>query len=109
MVLGSAKSAHLNLAEMRKTASRLHGRVVLGQDPAMDKEAARIEAGNTVGALIDQYLETRKSDWRPRSEVEIRRHLTKHAKPLHSMPIASVSQRNVASLLETTSQSNPAM
>jgi integrase len=99
MVLGSAKSAHLNLAEMRKTASRLHGRVVLGQDPAMDKEAARIEAGNTVGALIDQYLETRKSDWRPRSEVEIRRHLTKHAKPLHSMPIASVSQRNVASLL----------
>ena len=33
MVLGSAKSAQLNLAEIRKTASKLHGRVVLGQDP----------------------------------------------------------------------------
>jgi integrase len=99
MVLGSAKSAQLNLAEIRKTASRLHGRVELGQDPAMDKETARIEAGNTVGALIHQYLETRKSDWRPRSETEIRRHLTKHSKPLHSMPLAGVSQRNVANLL----------
>jgi len=99
MVLGSAKSAQLNLAEIRKTASRLHGRVAIGQDPAMDKETARIEAGNTVGALIEQYLEIRKSDWRPRSETEIRRHLTKHAKPLHSMPLAAVSQRNVASLL----------
>jgi hypothetical protein len=99
MVLGSAKSAQLNLAEIRKTASRLHGRVELGQDPAMDKETARIEAGNTVGTLIHQYLETRKSDWRPRSETEIRRHLTKHARPLHSMPLAAVSQRNVANLL----------
>ena len=99
MVLGSAKSAQLNLAEIRKTASKLHGRVVLGQDPAMDKETARVEADNTVGVLIDQYLKNRKSDWRPRSEVEIRRHLTKHAKPLHSMPITAVSQRNVAGLL----------
>jgi integrase len=99
MVLGSAKSAQLNLAEIRKTASRLHGRVAIGHDPAMDKETARIEAGNTVGALIEQYLEIRKSDWRPRSETEIRRHLTKHAKPLHLMPLAAVSQRNVASLL----------
>jgi integrase len=99
MVLGSAKSAQLNLAEIRKTASRLHGRVELGQDPAMDKETARIEAGNTVGALLHQYLAIRKSDWRPRSETEIRRHLTKHARPLHSMPLAAVSQRNVANLL----------
>jgi hypothetical protein len=59
MVLGSAKSAQLNLAEIRKTASRLHGRVELGQDPAMDKETARIEAGNTVGALLHQIAALR--------------------------------------------------
>jgi integrase len=99
MVLGSAASAQTNLAEMRKTASRLHGRVELGQDPAMDREVARRDAENTFGALVDQYLEARKSEWRPRSEAEIKRHLTKHAKLLHSMPIASISQRNVATLL----------
>ena len=98
MVLGSANSAQLNLAEVRKTASRLHGRVQIGQDPAIDKETAKRDADNTFGALVDQYLEARKSEWRERSRIEIERHLTKQAKSLHSMPIAGVSQRAVATL-----------
>jgi integrase len=97
MVLGSAKSVPLSLA--RANAGKLEAKVKLGGDPAREKENARREADNTLGALVDEYLETRKSDWRPRSEVEIRRHLTQHAKPLHSASIASVSQRDVASLL----------
>jgi integrase len=99
MVLGSAKSARLSLADVQKTASRLHHRVELGEDPAMDREVAIRDADNTFSALVDQYLEARKSEWRPRSEAEIKRHLTKHAKPLRSMPIAAISQRNVAGLL----------
>lgn len=97
MVLGNANSVPLGLA--RKNASELEARVKLGGDPAMAKEAARNEAANTVGALIDQYLKARKSDWRPRSEEEVTRHLMKYAKPLHTMPIGAVSQRNVANLL----------
>jgi Arm DNA-binding domain len=97
MVLGSAKSVPLSLA--RDNASKLEAKVKLGGDPAMDKETARREADNTLGALVDQYLEARKSDWRERSRNEIARHLTKHAKPLHSMPIGAVSQRDVATLL----------
>jgi integrase len=99
MVLGSAKSAQLGLADVRKIASRLHHRVELGEDPATDRDVARREADNTFAALVDQYLEARQSEWRPRSQAEIKRHLTKHAKPLHSMPIGAVSQRNVAGLL----------
>ena len=97
MVLGSAKSVPLSLA--RENASKLEARVKLGGDPAMDKETARHEADNTVGMLVDQYLEARKSEWRPRSEAEVRRHLTKNARPLHRFPITAVTQRNVASLL----------
>jgi integrase len=97
MVLGSAKSVPLGLA--RENAGKLEAKVKLGGDPAMDKATARREADNTFGVLVDQYLEARKSDWRPRSEAEITRHLTKHAKSLHSMPIAAISQRNVATLL----------
>jgi integrase len=104
MVLGSAKSAQLNLAEVRKTASRLHGKFELGEDPAMAKEAARREADNTFGALVDQYLDARKSEWRERSRNEIARHLTKHARVLHTMPISAVSQRNVALLLADLAQ-----
>jgi integrase len=97
MVLGSAKSVPLGLA--RETAGRLEAKVRLGGDPAMDKETARREVDNTFGSLVDQYLEARKSEWRPRSEAEVRRHLTKNARPLHRFPITAVTQRNVASLL----------
>jgi len=97
MVLGSAKSVPLSLA--RENASKLEAKVKLGGDPAMEKETARSEASNTFGALVGQYLEARKSEWRERSRNEIERHLVKHAKPLNSMPIGAVSQRNVATLL----------
>ncbi len=97
MVLGSATAVSFSLA--RENASKLEARVKLGGDPALDKETARREAGNNLGDLVNHYLETRKSEWRPRSEAEIRRHLTKHARPLHPMPITAVSQRNVAGLL----------
>jgi integrase len=97
MVLGSAKSVPLSLA--RQNASKLEAHVKLGGDPAMDKETARRDADNTLGSLVERYLEARKSEWRPRSEAEINRHLTKHAKTLHKMPIGAVDQRNIASLL----------
>ena len=97
MVLGSAKSVPLSLA--RENASKLEARVKLGGDPAMDKDAARRDADNTVGTLVEQYLEARKSEWRARSETEVRRHLTKNARPLHRFPITAVTQRNIASLL----------
>src|SRR5215467_4842571 len=65
MVLGSAKSVPLGLA--RENASKLEAKVKLGGDPAMDKEAARRDADNTFGVLVDEYLRARKSEWRPRS------------------------------------------
>src|SRR5262249_37237605 len=95
--LGSAKSVQLPLA--RENASKLEAKVKLGGDPAMEKDAAKRDADNTLGALVEQYLEARKVNWRPRSGSEVKRHLTKHAKPLHRLPITSVGQRDVAVLL----------
>jgi integrase len=106
MVLASANSAQLNLADVRKTASKLQGRVALGQDPAKDKETARREVENTFAVFADQFLEARKSSWRAGTYREARRHLTQHAKPLHSFPIAAVSQYNIAKLLEDVAKKN---
>jgi integrase len=97
MVLGAVKSVPLKLA--RENAGKLEAKVRLGGDPAMEKETARQEADNTFGELADKYLEARKSEWRPRSEIEVRRHLTNHTKSLHRLPITSVGQRDVAALL----------
>jgi integrase len=95
MVLGSAKSVPCGAGEREP----LEAKVKLGGDPAMAKETARRDADNTLGSLVDQFLESRKSGWRPRNYAEIARHLKKQAAPLHRIPIAAVSQRDVASLL----------
>jgi integrase len=88
------------LALARENAGQLEAKVRLGGDPALDKQTARAAAGDTVGALIDEYIDARTSDWRPNSLRQIRHHLLQYAKPLHGLPITAVSQRNVADLLD---------
>jgi integrase len=97
VILGSATAVPLAVA--RKNASGLAARIRLGEDPALDRDNGRLEADNTFGVLAQQYLETRKAEWRPITYTEIRRHLTKYAKSLHRVPIAAVSQRNIANVL----------
>jgi integrase len=104
ITLGSAKAVPLALA--RENAGRLEAKVRLGQDPTLEKQTARAEAGNTVGALIDQYLDARASDWRPSSLRQVRLHLLSYAKSLHGLPVTSMSQRNVAVLLDTVAKNS---
>jgi integrase len=99
LILGSATSVPLGVA--RKNASALEARVRLGEDPALDRQNAKLEADNTFGVLAAQYLEARKSDWRPRTYDEIQRHLNRYAKSLHHSPITALSQRNIANLLNS--------
>jgi integrase len=87
------------LAVARKNASELAAKIALGGDPALAKETSRLEADDTFGVLANQYLEARKSNWRPKSLAQFTRHLLKYAKPLHPLPITTVSQRNIANLL----------
>jgi integrase len=97
VILGSATAVPATVA--RKNASGLAARIRLGEDPALDRDNARLEADNTFGILAQQYLETRRAEWRPVTYTEIKRHLIKYAKSLHRVPIAAVSQRNIANLL----------
>jgi hypothetical protein len=99
ITLGNAKAVPLALA--RENAGRLEAKVRLGEDPALDKQTARIEADNLVGALFDQYLDARTADWRPSSLRAIRHQLLVYAKPLHGLAVAAVSQQVIASFSST--------
>ena len=55
MMLGSASNSQLNLANTRKTASKLHAQVALGEDPAMNKATARRDAEETVLSFAKRY------------------------------------------------------
>jgi integrase len=104
LTLGSAKSVPLAVA--RANAGKLEAEVRLGGDPALQKEAANFAADVTFGVLAHQYLEARKSSWRPKSCALVTRHLLKYAKPLHQLPITAISQRNVANLLANVSKAS---
>jgi integrase len=102
LILGSATSVPLSVA--RKNASTLEARVRLGEDPALDRQNAKIEADNTFGVLAAQYLEARKPNWRANTYRDNERYLIKYSKPLHRVPIAAISQRNVANLLNSVAK-----
>lgn len=97
--LGSVSA--ISVSDARKGAERLYARVKLGEDPAHDRAAARIKAGDTFKALIDKYLAYQRTNLRPRSYPDVERHLLKHAKPLHSSEVSKITRRDVAACLSS--------
>jgi integrase len=89
----------LNFETARKTAKNLYHRVKLGEDPASDKADAKIRTAETLAATLKLYLERQKSRLRPRSLVEVERHLLVHAKPLHPLSLTKIERRTIASRL----------
>jgi integrase len=97
MNLGAVSAVDFEKA--RKTARNLYHRVKLGEDPASDKAEAKVRLAETLGATIKLYLARQKSRVKPRSLVEIERHLLVHLKSLHSLPLAKIDRRTIASRL----------
>jgi hypothetical protein len=97
MVIGKATA--IKAEKALAVARGLYQRVMDGGDPKNERELRRAEAANTLGPLIDRYLETKKGELRPRSLAEVQRHLEDHAKPLHKLPVNSITQAVVADRL----------
>jgi integrase len=94
LVLGKASA--LTAEKARDLAADLHAKVRLGGDPAADKTAAKVAAELSFKSVADRFLAWQRKRLRPRSYEEIERHILKHAKPLHGMPIATIDQRTIA-------------
>jgi integrase len=77
----------------------LAAKVAIGQDPVTEKAANRERGADTVETIKDLYLAAQAKRLKPRSYEEVERHLTNHARALHSLPVDKVSRRDVAELL----------
>jgi integrase len=93
------KAGALKPEKARELAGDLHATVRLGGDPAATKAAGKANAALSLKAIADRYLARQKLRLRPRSYVEVERHILKHAKQLHGMPIAAIDQRTWAARL----------
>jgi integrase len=102
MTLG--KWPALPAVKARSIAEDLHARVRLGGHPAADKKVSRAEAGHTFEKLIAGYLEFKKSELRPKTLVEITRHLNVYAAPLHGLPVSAINLRRVVELIDTVAK-----
>ena len=107
MALGVATP--LTIAEARKTAAKLHGRTKLGQDPSFDRIEAKRQASETFEPCADEFLDTLRDRYRPKSLHEIRRHLLLHAKPLHRLPVARITLRDIADLVSAVTKQTGAV
>ena len=58
--------------------------------------AERARLADRVGPHIDTYLAERRRDLRPRSWIEVRRHLTMHALALHALPVTDLRRDIIA-------------
>jgi integrase len=94
----------LSPVKAREEAQDLHAKVHLHGDPAIERRKNRIEAGNTFGKLVEQYLAFKQTEVRARSFVEIKRHLDLNAKPLHGLPLTSLDQAAIARTLNAVAQ-----
>jgi integrase len=80
-------------------ARDLLARARLGHDPAAEKGQAKAAAAETFGALLPRFLERQMARLKPRSYVEIERHLKMYAKALHGSPIEAITKRTIAARL----------
>jgi integrase len=102
MTLGVATPE--TVARARKIAGELHARVRLGQDPASDKVEVRRQASETFLPAAEEFLEIKRMEYRPGSFREVRRHLLLHSKPLHHLPVARITLRDVADLIASVTK-----
>ena len=104
MALGAATA--LNFGGVRKTAEQLYARVKLGQDPAGEKNHARLKATETFEAVARQHLDDKRKEMRPRSFAQVERHLLKHAKALHKLQFEKISRQDIAACVRSVRENS---
>ena len=93
--------AGLPLRDARNQATRIVGDARDGKDALVEREAVKAKAADTLGKLIDIYLERRaKPRQRQRTYAEFERYLRKRWAALHDRRLDSITRRDIASRLE---------
>jgi integrase len=98
VLLGSAE--FLNAEQARAAAKNTLAKVALGQDPQADKAARRQRDAYTLRALVEEHLSFKEPTIRPPTYANLSMYLRgPYFKPLHGMPIDTVTRRDVAARL----------
>jgi Arm DNA-binding domain len=101
--------AGMELDDARRQATNTVNAARDGRDPGLERKQARVAAATALplGDLIKAYLRDHAAHkQRPRSLAETKRALERHWAPLHSLPAAAVTLREVSARLIELADSN---
>jgi integrase len=104
LTLGTLET--LDEAEARRRAKTALSKVHLGQDPQMEKSERRAQASVTLGSVADFYLSHAERSLKPRSYLEVKRHLKQHWGPLSERALSSIARPDVAACLASIAAKN---
>jgi integrase len=113
-VAGKPRQMHLldggekgALAKARKMAGDVRAMARLGKDVLKEREdakaAARAAAARkieTLGNVATRYLKARKTELRPRSYIEVERHINKAWRSLHPKALADITRADLVEVLD---------
>lgn len=89
--------AGIELKDARKEAGKIIAGAKDGTDRQAEREQARARAGQTLGALLERYIEQHaKKSQRPKTLAETERYLRHAWKPLHGIPLATLTRADIA-------------
>jgi integrase len=102
--LGSVDQLHHEQA--RRLAREALAAATLGRDPQLEKARAKAKASVTFEDVVSRYLSARSSRLKPRTLVEVTRHLKTHFKLFNRHPLADISRSDVSGHLTTLARHN---
>jgi integrase len=89
----------IDFKKAKDEAKDIRYQVGKGRDPVAEVKTAKLETGKTFEILVGQFLDSLRDRYRPRSFVEIKRHLSKDAADLNTRPAAKVTRQDIAAVL----------
>jgi integrase len=104
LVLGSTDAISLDKA--RASAKTMLAKVRLGNDPHADRLETLANARHTFGAMLVPFMKRQKGRLKPRTYLEVERHLMVQSKALHPRPIDRIDRRVLALHLGELAESN---
>jgi integrase len=98
ILLGSAEV--LSAEAARTAAKKVLAKVALGEDPQAERIDRRGKDKLSLRSVVDEYLADKEREVRPRTLRELKRYLFGNFfKPLHGMPVDTVTRRDIAARL----------
>ena len=100
----------LNADQARGEAKRILAQAALKQDPASERKRKAAADKFTFSSLAEQYLAAKKPEVRRRTFTEAQRYLQGlYFKPLHNMPVDTITRRDIAARGLVISRENGAV